>query len=92
MTWVKDIEQELLKKDYSTVYANDLRTPQAVVLPKLNEAVKAQEAKDSTLAQRLVHEALGVFEEWVRKHYYSQSDIEPITTFIRQHVPIKTSL
>jgi len=44
------------------------------------------------LAQQLVHEALGVFEEWVRKHYYSQSDIEPITTFIRQHVPIKTSL
>ena len=41
MTWVKDIEQELLKKDYSTVYANDLRTPQAVVLPKLNEAAKA---------------------------------------------------
>ena len=24
--WVKDIEQELLKKDYSNVYANDPRT------------------------------------------------------------------
>lgn len=79
--WVKDVEQELLKKDYWTVYASDPRTPQAVVLHKLNQAAKAQEAKDSELAQQLVREALGVFEEGVRKHYYSQSDIEPITTY-----------
>ena len=89
--WVKDIEQELLKKDYWTVYASDPRTPQAVVLRKLNEAAKAQAAKDGTLAQQLVRDALSVFEEGVRRHYYSQADIEPITTFIRQHVPIKTS-
>ena len=89
--WVKDIEQELLKKDYSTVYANDPRTPQVVVLRKLNEAAKAQAAKDSTLAQQFVRDALSVFEEGVRKHYYSLSDIEPMTTFIRQHVPIKPS-
>jgi hypothetical protein len=88
--WVKEIENELLKKDYRRVYASDPRTPQAVVLRKLNEAAKAQEGNDSTLAQQLVREALDVFEEGVRKHYYSQSDIEPITTFIRQHVPIKT--
>lgn len=89
--WVKEIEQELLKKDYRYVYASDPRTPQAVVLRKLNEAAKAQAANNSLLAQQLVHDALGVFEEGVRKHYYSQSDIEPITTFIRQHVPIKSS-
>ena len=89
--WVKDIEQELLKKDYRYVYASDPRTPQVVVLRKLNEAAKAQEAKDGTLAQQLVRDALSVFEEGVRRHYYSQADIEPITTFIRQHVPIKTS-
>ena len=87
--WVKDIAQELLKKDYSTVYASDPRTPQVVVLRKLNDAAKAQAAEDSTLAQQLVRDALSVFEEGVRKHYYSQSDIEPITTFIRQHLPIK---
>jgi hypothetical protein len=89
--WVTAIEQELLKKDYSTIYASDPRTPQVVVLRKLNEAAKAQEAKDSTLAQQFVRDALSVFEEGVRKHYYSQSDIEPITTFIRQHVPFKPS-
>ena len=89
--WVKDIEQELLKKDYWTVYASDPRTPQAVVLRKLNEAAKAQAAKDSTLAQQLVRDALSVFEEGVRRHYYSPSDIEPITTYIRKHVPIKTT-
>lgn len=89
--WVKEIEQELLKKDYRYVYASDPRTPQVVALRLLNQAAKAHEAKDSTLAQQLVRDALAVFEEGVRKHYYSQSDIEPITTFIRQHVPIKTS-
>jgi len=89
--WVKDVEQELLKKDYRFVYTNDPRTPQAIVLRKLNQAAKAQEAKDSTLAQELVRDALGVFDEGVRRHYYSRSDIEPITTFIRQHVPIKIS-
>lgn len=89
--WVKDIEQELLKNDYRYVYASDPRTPQAVVLRILNEAAKAQEANDTVLAQEFVRDALAVFEEGVRKHYYSRSDIEPITTFIRQHVPIRTS-
>jgi hypothetical protein len=89
--WVKEIEQELLKKDYWYIYANDPRIPQAVVLRKLNQAAKAQEAKESSLAQQFVHDALSVFEEGVRKHYYSQTDIEPIMTFIRQHVPINMS-
>lgn len=90
-SWVKDIEQELLKKDYRNVYASDPRTPQASVLRKLDEAARAQEAGDSALAQQLVRNALNVFEEGVRKHYYSESDVEPIITFIRQHVPIKIS-
>lgn len=87
--WVKDIEQELLKKDYRSVYASDPRTPQVIVVRLLNQAARAQEAKDITLAQQLVRDALGVFEDGVRRHYYSQSDIEPITTFIRLRVPIK---
>jgi hypothetical protein len=85
--WVKDVEQELLKKNYRYVYAGDPLTPQAVVLRLLNEAAKAQEASDNKLAQEFVRDALAVFEEGVRKHYYSRSDIEPITTYIRQHVP-----
>jgi DNA-binding helix-hairpin-helix protein with protein kinase domain len=89
--WVKEIEQELLKPEYRYLYASDPRTPQAVVLRILNQAAKAQEAEQSALAQQLVREALGVFEEGVRRHYYSEADIEPITTFIRQRVPVKTS-
>ena len=46
---------------------------------------------DSALAQQLTHKALEVFEEGVRKHYYSRSEIEPIMTFIREHVSIKNS-
>lgn len=89
--WVKDIEQELLKKDYRYLYANDPRTPQQVALRLLNRAAKAHQAKDTELAQQLVRDALGVFEDGVRRHYYTQSDIEPITSFIREHVPIKLS-
>lgn len=87
--WVKDMEQELLKKEYWMIYANDPRTPQKEVLRLLNREANALEANDSALAQQLVREALGVFEEGVRKHYYSQSDIEPIMTYMRQHLPVK---
>lgn len=90
-SWVKDIEQELLKKDYRDVYANDPRTPQVIALRLLNQAARAQETNDNRMAQELVQDALRVFEEGVRKHYYSSSEIEPIMTFIRQHVPIKAS-
>jgi hypothetical protein len=34
---------------------------------------------------------LNVFEEGVCRHYWLPSDIEPITSYIRQHVPIKLS-
>ena len=89
--WLTDIEKELLKKDYWMVYANDPRSPQKEVLRLLNRAAKAHAANDPALAQQLVRDALGVFEEGVRRHYYSQSEIEPITTYIKQHVPIKLS-
>jgi hypothetical protein len=90
-TWVSDIEKELLKKDYSMVYANDPRTPQQIVLRLLNQAAKAHEANNSALAQQLVRDALRVFDEGVRKHYYTQSEIEPIISYIKQHVPIELS-
>lgn len=90
-SWVTDIEKELLKKDYWMVYANDPRTPQQQVLRLLNRAAKAYEANDSAPATQLVRDALGVFEEGVRRHYYTQSEIEPITTYIKQHIPVKLS-
>jgi len=33
----------------------------------------------------------GRFEEGVGGHYYTQNEIQPITTDIRQHIPIKIS-
>jgi hypothetical protein len=89
--WVKEMEQELLKKDYWLIYANDPRVPQHEVLRLLDRAAVAQQANDTALAQDLVREALGVFEEGVRRHYYTQSEIDPIMSYIRQHVPIKMS-
>ena len=52
---------------------------------------RPQQANDPGLARELVRQALNVFEEGVRRHYYLPSDIEPITSYIRQHVPIKLS-
>ena len=87
--WMKDIENELLKTEYWMIYANDPRTPQNEVLHLLNRAAKAEQASDPALAQELVRQALNVFEEGVRRHYYTPSEIEPLTSYIRQHVPIK---
>ena len=87
--WIKDIEQELLKKEYRDVYSNDPRTPQMLALRLLNQAAKAREAGDSGLAQQLTQKVFDVFEEGVRTHYYSRSEIEPIVTFIREHAPMK---
>ncbi len=89
--WVKDMEHELLKKRYWEIYANDPRTPQIVALRLLNEAAKAHEANNPMLAEQLAREALGVFEEGVRRHYYTQSDIAPIMAYIRQHLPMEIS-
>jgi hypothetical protein len=86
--WMKDVEKELLKKEYWMIYANDPRTPQNEVLHLLNRAARAQEANDPVLARELVREAFDVLEEGVRRHYYTQSDIEPIVSYLRHHVPI----
>ncbi|MEW6247726.1 MAG: hypothetical protein AB1555_13600 [Nitrospirota bacterium] len=93
-TWLKDIEQELYKQEYRSVFMNDPRTPQASVLKLLNRAAAAYEAKNMQLAEQFVREAIGVLEQLeqgVVKNYYAQSDIEPIVNFIKQHVPVKLS-
>jgi hypothetical protein len=89
--WVKDIEQELMKKEYRYVFGNDPRTPQASVLRLLNRAALAYQADDTAQAEQLVHDALDVLDDGVRRHYFSQSDIAPIVDFIRRHTPVKTS-
>lgn len=88
-TWVKDIEKELNKKDYRPLFLNDPRTPQASVLSLLGRAATAAEAGNDALAQDLVHRAIDVLEDGVRRHYYEQSDIDPLLSYIKQHAPIK---
>ena len=87
--WVTEIEKELYKKDYRWVFLNDPRTPQASVVRLLNRAAMALEAKNDELARNLVGEAIEVIEDGIRKHYYSREDVRPITSFIKQHVPVK---
>ncbi|HXF93424.1 MAG TPA: hypothetical protein VNK46_11760 [Nitrospiraceae bacterium] len=90
-SWVNEIEKELYKKEYQTVFMNDPRTPQASVLRLLNRAAAAYEAKNAQLAEQFIREAISVLEQGVAKNYYVQSDIEPIVNFIKQHAPVKLS-
>lgn len=90
-SWVKEIEQEIMKKEYLSVFLNDPRTPQVSVLKLLNRAAAAYEANNTPLADQFVREAVGVLEQGVRNNYYTQADIEPIMNFIKHHVPVKLS-
>ncbi len=87
--WVKQIEQELNKKEYRAVFLNDPRMPQASVLRLLDRAARAYNDKNETLASELVREAIEVLEVGVRKHYYSRDEINPIIVFINNMVPVK---
>ncbi len=87
--WVKTIEQELNKKDYRWVFANDPRTPQASIIKFLNEAAKAYQAGNKMMGQQLVRRAITVLEEGVDKGYYSMPDLKPVLSAIRHHTPEK---
>jgi hypothetical protein len=87
--WVREVEQELSKQDYRAMFLNDPRTPQAAVLQRLNQAAMAFNEKNEALGEQFVREAIDVLEAGVTKRYYSQADIEPLVTFIKQHAPGK---
>lgn len=87
-TWVKEIEKELNKKDYRPLFMNDPRTPQASVMSLLSRAARAAESGNEALAQDLVHRAIDVLEDGVRRHYYEQSEIQPLLDYIKQQAPI----
>jgi hypothetical protein len=89
--WVAKIEQELLKKEYRYVFANDPRTPQASILRWLNRAAQAQAAHNDAMAKDFATQAIRVLEEGVQKHYYSAEDVEPLLKRIREQIPIKAS-
>lgn len=89
--WVKEIEQEFFKQEYRSVFEVDPRTPQASVLRLLNYAASAYEANESAKARELLQEAIDVLHDGVRRHYYAQTDIEPLVAFIRQHAPLNVS-
>src|SRR5712692_2408191 len=77
-TWVHDIERELMKKQYRSLWSNDPRSPQAAMMYLLNDAAKALTGHNEAMAKDLVRRALNVLEEGIARGYYSQSDIDPI--------------
>jgi hypothetical protein len=84
--WLRDVERELQKKEYAALYANDPRVPQQEALRLLNQAARAQQENDPALAQQLAHEAMDLFEEGVRRHYYSATEIESLLNAIRKTI------
>jgi hypothetical protein len=89
--WVAKVEQELSKKEYRYLFANDPRTPQASILHLLNQAARAQAANQELMAQDFAKQALSVLEEGVRRHYYSEQDVAPIIKRIQEQIPVALS-
>lgn len=89
--WVAKVEQELSKKEYRYLFSNDPRTPQASILRLLNRAAQAQADHKDVMARDLAKEAIGVLREGVRRHYYSEQDVEPLIRQIEEQIPIKLS-
>jgi hypothetical protein len=89
--WVKDIERELMKAQYRPLWSNDPRSPQVSMMYLLNDAADAQTAQNEAVAKDLVRRALNVLGEGIARGYYSQSDIDPIVTYIKTHAPVRLS-
>jgi len=89
--WVNDIEKELMKEQFRMLWLNDPRSPQVAVMYLLDDAAKAQIDHSKAMAKDFVRRALNVLEEGIEKGYYSQSDINPIVSYIKAHVPVRLS-
>jgi hypothetical protein len=89
--WVKDIEKKLMQKQYRMLWSNDPRSPQVSMMYMLNNAAKALGEHNEVLAKDFVRRALNVLGEGIARGYYSQSDIDPIVTYIKTHAPVQLS-
>jgi hypothetical protein len=82
--WVNDITSQLEKDPYRDIFMNALgNSPQAVVVRYLNNAAQALQAGNKPLAQSYVDRTIDIFDNGVRRGYYSQTDVEPIKKLIR---------
>ena len=89
--WVKEIAQEIGKQEYRAAFLTDPRAPQMAVIRLLNRAAAAYDANNPKLGEDFLRQAMDVLQTGVRKHYYSQQDIEPLLNYIQQHAPAKAA-
>lgn len=83
--WVKDIAAQLERGPYREILMNASGgPPHPVVVRYLNNAAQAVQAGNKVLAQSYVERTIGIFESGVLRGYYSRSEVEPITTLIRE--------
>lgn len=87
--WVHNIERELMKKQYRSLWSNDPRSPQVSMMYLLNDAARVLAKHNEALAKDFVRRALNVLGEGIARGYYSQSDIDPIVTYIKTHAPVR---
>ena len=82
--WVNDITAQLNEEPYRDVFVNALgNSPQAAIVRYLNNAAQALQAGNKPLAQSYVDRTIDIFDNGVRRGYYSQTDVEPIKKLIR---------
>lgn len=82
--WVKDLTAQVQQDPYRGVFMNALgNSPQALVVRYLNNAAQALQDGNKPLAQSYVDRTIEIFDNGVRRGYYSRADVEPITKMIR---------
>lgn len=83
--WVEDIAHQLRQEPYNRVFINALgNTPQAHVIRQLNGAAAALKNGNKTLAEDYVRRTLAIFDDGVRRGWYSAADVEPIKAMIQK--------
>jgi hypothetical protein len=82
--WVKDLTAQLQQEPYRDVFMNALgNSPQSLIVRYLNNAAQALQAGNKPLAQSYVDRTIEIFDNGVRRGYYSRGDVEPIAKLIR---------
>ena len=80
---MKDIDQAL-RDSHQTVLMNDPRSPQFSVVEMLNRAAVEMKNDNVALGKDYVDRAIAILEEGVRKGYYSEEDIRPLVSMIKE--------
>lgn len=82
--WVSDIAAQLRQDPYRSVFENGLgEPPHPAIIRYLNGAAQAIQAGNKPLAQSYVDRTMNIFDNGIRRGYYTRADVEAVKKLIR---------